>query len=162
MPSTHKKILIRKQDRQLVRGFVEPDSLADMDPVELLDTQGQGVRIPQSEIRLAYFMREFTAQEPSWRRRSGVRPRHPGLWVRLRFQDDTVLEGVVPNNLLALSGFGLHLLPPDSSGEVQRIYVPRNALRECQVLGVIGAQRRTRTTPVTREQIQLFPASPPA
>lgn len=159
MPSTHKKIMIRKHDRQLVRGFIEPDGLAEMDPIELLDIQGQWLKIPQSDVRLAYFVRDFPAQEPAWRRRTGVRPRQPGLWVRLRFLDQAVLDGLLPNNLLAVSGFGLHLLPPEANGEIQRIYVPRSALQECLVLGVVGA-RQVRPALSGREQIQLFPGPP--
>lgn len=162
MPSTHKKILIRRHDRQLVRGYVEPDSLAEMDPIELLDMQGQWLKIPQSEVRLAYFVREFSAQEPAWRWRAGVRPRQPGLWVRLRFLDDATLEGLMPNNLLPLGGCGLHLLPPDTHPGVQRVYVPRSSLAECSVLGVIGARRAARLAHAERGQLPMFPSPPPA
>ena len=86
-----------------------------------------------------------------------TRPKIEGLWVRLRFRDDDVLEGVMPNNLLQLEHYGFTLIPPDSLSNHQRIFVPRAALRSVEVLGVVGSPltRRKAKTPA-KEQIGLF------
>ena len=61
-----------------------------------------------------------------------------GLWVKIRFLDDGLLEGVIPNDLLNLLDQGLHITPPDFHANADRIYVPRSALAELTVLGSGG------------------------
>ena len=62
--------------------------------------------------------------------------------MRLKFRDNETLEGVVPNDLLALLDSGVQITPPDLNGAVARIFVPREALAELTVLGVVGIARR--------------------
>ena len=78
-----------------------------------------------------------------WRRKSFLsRPKLDGLWVRLRFRDGESLEGVIPNDLLGFQDNGLQMTPPDFNSNTDRIFVPRSALTELTVLGVVGIARR--------------------
>ena len=70
------------------------------------------------------------------------RPKLDGLWVKLRFTDNETLEGVVPNDLLSLLDNGVQITPPDLNSPTDRIFVPRSALAELTVLGVVGIARR--------------------
>jgi hypothetical protein len=63
--------------------------------------------------------------------------------VRLRFRDDDVMEGIVSNDLLDLLDTGVQLTPPDLHGNSLRLFIPRAALEEMKVLGVVGVARRT-------------------
>jgi hypothetical protein len=94
------------------------------------------------QIRAIYFVREFTADYEPERKTFLSRPKLDGLWVRLTFRDQQTLEGVVPNDLLALLDSGVQITPPDLNGAAVRIYVPRSALLELTVLGVVGVARR--------------------
>ena len=82
----------------------------------------------------------------------------PGLWVRMRFRDGDWMDGVLPNNLLVLEPHGFTMIPPDPGYQNQRVFVPRTAVTEIQVLGVIGggAKPSTKKTSKPREQIELF------
>ena len=44
------------------------------------------------------------------------RPKLDGLWVRLRFRDEDVMEGIVANDLLDLLDNGVQFTPPDLHG----------------------------------------------
>ena len=83
------------------------------------------------------------------------RPKLEGLWVRLRFRDGDNLEGVIPNDLLGFLDNGLQITPPDFNSNTDRIFVPRPALTELTVLGVVGIARK-KTTPVEAAQPRLF------
>ena len=48
--------------------------------------------------------------------------------MRLRFKDNEVLEGMMPNDLSQTSAEGFLINPPDLRGNTQRIFVPRTAL----------------------------------
>jgi hypothetical protein len=158
MPSTRKRVLIRKLDRSLLAGFVESDTLGASQSIELLSPEGQVSTIPQSEVHAVYFVASWeNAHAEVERRTFAARPRMDGLWLRMRFHDNEVLEGVVPNNLLELGASGFTIVPPDPTTGLQRVYVPRSSLTDVQVLGVIGAQRRERHRAAgARDQIDLF------
>ena len=51
--------------------------------------------------------------------------------------------GIVSNDLLDLLDTGVQLTPPDLHGNSLRLFIPRTALEEMRVLGVVGVARRT-------------------
>jgi uncharacterized protein DUF6982 len=61
----------------------------------------------------------------------------------------------VTNDLLVLLDSGIQLTPPDLYGATVRIFVPRSALAEMTVLGVVGAARRKPAAP-SEPQPKLF------
>jgi hypothetical protein len=107
------------------------------------------------DVRAIYFVRDFTAKYEPERKSFFSRPKLDGLWVRLKFRDNETLEGVVPNDLLALLDSGVQITPPDLNGAAVRIYVPRSALAELTVLGVVGVARRKPAAPAAA-QPKLF------
>ena len=79
-----------------------------------------------------------------------------GLWVRLRFRDGDILEGVMPNNLLQIEAYGFSVVPPDSFSNQQRVFVPRVSLQAVEVLGVVGSPLKRKAKPAGKDQIGLF------
>ena len=77
--------------------------------------------------------------------------------MRLKFKDNEVLEGMMPNDLSLTTAEGFLINPPDLRSNTQRIFVPRTALESLTVLAVIGATRRHRKDrPTDVRQVQLF------
>ncbi len=157
MPSTHKKVIVRKMDRDSVQGYVAPAFIAD-GKVELLNTAGKVVLIELTEVKGVYFVREFDESESFARKTFATRPRTEGLWVRLKFRDNEILEGMMPNDLTQLSPDGFLFTPPDTRSNTQRIFVPRSALSELTVLAVIGGAggRRRRAAAAPEGQVPMF------
>jgi hypothetical protein len=156
MATTHKKVVVRKMDRDSVNGYVNASFIAD-GKVEVMNTAGKVVAIEMREIKGVYFVREFGDSESLVRKTFTSRPRVEGLWVRLRFRDNEVIEGMMPNDLLQDGADGFSIIPPDPNSNTQRIFVPRSALAQMMVLGVIGekAGRRGRRPEDTR-QVPMF------
>lgn len=155
--STTKKALLRRFDRETLQGYVNPVSFLQPGGVELLSAEGNVSLVSYSEIKTIAFVREFDAPAGPERRTFQTRPKVAGLWVSLLFRDGETLEGVMPNNLLQLEHQGFTIIPPDSSSNQQRIFAPRAALMEVQVLGVIGSPlNRRKPKPAPKEQIGLF------
>ena len=140
--STHKKVVVVLSDRTALNGYINPSRLAKSEPVDLLTTEGEHRAVELKNVRAIYFVREFAADYEPERKAFLSRPKLDGLWVRLKFRDNETLEGVVTNDLLALLDSGVQITPPDLSGTALRIFVPRNALTEMTVLGVVGIARR--------------------
>ncbi len=157
MPSTHKKVIVRKMDRDSVQGYVAPSFISD-GKVELLNTAGKVVLIELADIKGVYFVRDFDESESFARKTFATRPRTEGLWVRLKFRDNEILEGMMPNDLTQLSADGFLFTPPDTRSNTQRIFVPRSALAELTVLAVIGGAggRRRRAAAAPEAQVPMF------
>lgn len=143
-------------DKRPLRGYLNPARLGQLDPVDVLTPDGEHVEVPISRVRSIYFVREFTDDFEPERKAFLSRPKLDGLWVRLRFPDGETLEGVVPNDLLALLDNGLQITPPDLNSSTDRIFVPRSALAEVTVLGVVGIARRKPAAATAAAQSRLF------
>jgi hypothetical protein len=140
--STHKKVVIVLSNKKPVRGYLSPSRLGQIDPLDLLTPDGEHQEIPLATIRSVYFVREFSDDFEPERKAFLSRPKLDGLWLRLRYLDGDTLEGVVPNDLLSLIDNGLQITPPDLNSATDRIFIPRSALSEVTVLGVVGIARR--------------------
>ncbi len=149
--------MVRRFDRETLAGYVNPFSYLQPTGVEWLSLEGQTSVIPYAEIKAISFVRDFSAGVDTERRVFQTRPKMPGLWVNFQFLDGERMEGILPNNLLALEPHGFTLVPPDPFGNTQKLWVPRGALKSVEVLGVVGSPVKIRRAkPVPREQIGLF------
>jgi hypothetical protein len=129
-------------DRKSFRGYLNPSRIGQHDPIDLLTYDGEHQELPLSRIRSIYFVRDFDDDFEPERKAFLSRPKLDGLWLRLRFLDGDSLEGVVPNDLLSLLDNGIQITPPDLNSNTDRIFIPRSALSEVTVLGVVGIARR--------------------
>ena len=155
MPSTHKKVIVRKLSRDSISGYVTAVDFVSEGKLELLNTSGNLVRIELAEVKAVYFVRDFQESDVV-RKTFTTRPRTEGLWVRLNFRDQDILEGLIPNDLNQLPSEGYLITPPDTRGNTQRVFVPRAALQSISVLAVIGGMQRQRRAKPAAEQPQLF------
>jgi len=157
MPSTHKKVIVRKMDRDSINGYVSPANHVQEGKLELLNTAGNVVGIELRDIKGVYFVRDFTDSDALARKTFTTRPRTEGLWVRLRFKDNEVMEGMMANDLTQTTPEGYLINPPDLRSNTQKIFVPRTALESLTVLAVIGAGRRSRKgVPTDVRQVPMF------
>jgi hypothetical protein len=149
--STHKKVIVELQDRKSFRGYLNPSRIGQLDPIDLLTHDGEHQELALSRIRSIYFVRDFDGDFEPERKAFLSRPKLDGLWLRLRFLDGDSLEGVVPNDLLSLLDNGIQITPPDLNSNTDRIFVPRSALSEVTVLGVVGIARRKPAVPAAAQ-----------
>ena len=139
--STAKKVVVRRFDRETLTGFVNNFSYLQPQGLELLRQDGSLTVLPYAEIRSVAFVKDFDG-EPEPSRVFLNRPKLEGLWVRMVFRDGEVMDGILPNNLLSWEAAGLTVTPPEPDSNNQKVFVPREALRSVQVLGVVGSPLR--------------------
>jgi len=154
--STHKKVVIVLANKKPVRGYLNPSRLGQIDPVDLLTPDGEHQELSLATIRSVYFVRDFSDDFEPERKAFLSRPKLDGLWLRLRYLDGETLEGVVPNDLLSLLDNGVQITPPDVNSTTDRIFIPRTALSEITVLGVVGIARRKPPVVPIAAQPRLF------
>ena len=118
---------------------------------------GQTSTLPYAQVKSISFVRDFAGGVDGERRVFQTRPKMAGLWVSFEWRDGERMEGILPNNLLHPEPYGFTVVPPDSFGNTQRVWIPRAAVKSVEVLGVVGSPIKTRRAkPVPREQIGLF------
>jgi hypothetical protein len=154
--ASQKKVLVRTVDRQNLPGYLNQAQLGQSDTLDLLTPDGEHLQLPLKQVKAVYFVREFAGTVELERKAFISRPKLDGLWVRMKFRDNDTLEGVIPNDLLELLDRGIQITPPDMHGQTARIFVPRTALAELTVLGVVGVARRKTPKPPLPPQPTLF------
>ncbi|WP_035359241.1 DUF6982 domain-containing protein [Edaphobacter aggregans] len=186
MSSAHKKVIVRRflgdtlPGYLPLSGFVRTRASEKDRVVDLLDLSGRVVSIPLSEIKHICYVRDFNLNDPAnperlTRRTFLARPRTEGLWLRLTFRGQSspsaepeLFEGLAPLDITLvddiLNDAGLFLIPPDIRSNTQRIYIPRAAISELQLLAVITTPSRKKPAPaasVPSLQEDLFRTLPP-
>jgi len=156
MPSTHKKVIVRKMGRDSLSGYVSPARFVVEGKLELLNPSGKVVLIDLAEIKSVDFVRDFSETTSPGRKTFTTRPRIEGLWVRLKFTDNDVLEGMMANDLTQVAPEGYLITPPDTRSNIQRVFVPKLALHEMNVLAVIGRPEARKKTAEDARQERLF------
>jgi hypothetical protein len=161
MPVSRKKVIVRKLSRDWLSGYLPPSEFVVDEEAEVLDLAGKLVSVHMAEVKWICFVREFQsgdANQPErlLRKTFVTRPRSQGLWVRVRLKDNDLIEGLAQNDVTLLEGDGLFLIPPDTRSNTQRIFIPRQAVAELDVLAVI--RTGTRRGPAEAVQESLFKA----
>jgi hypothetical protein len=160
MSNSRKKVIVRRFSGDTIPGYLFHASIVRSNAIDLLDLAGRILPLPLNDIKTVCYVRDFNladTQNPErlTRRAFLARPRSEGLWLRLAFRTGDLLEGLAPTDRTLLDSLiddaGLFLIPPDTRSNTQRIYVPRSAITDLQLLAVV-------TTPSRRPP----PADPPA
>jgi hypothetical protein len=157
--STHKKVVVALLDGSTIRGYLPASGLGLASSVDLLTPDGEHRALGLDKVRCVYFVREFSETHEPERKSFLSRPKLEGLWLRVRFSDGELIEGIIANDLRDLLENGVQLTPPDLHGNTLRIFIPRTSCSEVRVMGVVGLARKTgRGAAVPAGQTKLFDA----
>jgi hypothetical protein len=158
MSASRKKVIVRKFSRQWIPGYLPPHDFVEQGELSLLDLEGKVNLVSLSEIKWVCFVRDFQSGDAEFPERLlsktfARRPRAQGLWLRVRLKDNDCLEGLAHNDATLLDANGLFLMPPDSRSNTQRIFLPRLALKEFEVLGVVRATGQKKPSAAVQESL---------
>ena len=139
-----------------MNGYLASSAFIVDGKLEMLNTAGNVVGIDLKDVRCVLFVRDFNETDLLARKTFTTRPRSAGLWVRLRFKDNEMLEGTMPTDLTQSPAEGYLINPPDLRSNTQRIFVPRSALASFTVVAVAGVQKRKKRPEAGQLQERLF------
>jgi hypothetical protein len=138
MGTEKRKVIARKADGEVVKGYMEtvPEGREE-DHITLISLTDKPIEIPKRELKALFFVKKFSGnKEYSEIKFFESQPKIDGLWVRVTFYDDEIIEGIVANTIRFLIGDGFYLKPPDPNSNNRLMYVVKAALKEFAVLGV--------------------------
>ena len=165
MSNSRKKVIVRRFIGDTLSGYLPGSEFVHANSLDLLDLSGRILPIPLADIKTVSYVRDFNlsdTQNPErlTRRTFLARPRTEGLWLRITFRTGDLLEGLAPTDRTLVDGLvddaGLFLTPPDTRSNTQRIFVPRGAISELQLLAVITTPSKKQPLPSasTKENLQ--------
>ncbi len=148
------KVVVRFEDHA-VRGLAQVGDLGSVEqlvrnapqhPIEsirLTSPETGDVReVPVRDAKAIFFVRTF---DGDLKHRAlhfhENAPVMEGLWVRVRFQDGEMIEGLISNTHDYVLGAGFFMMPTDPNGNNRLIYVLKNKLRDFNVLGIRSAPK---------------------
>lgn len=164
MSSSRKKAIFRKFSRDWLAGYLPAGGFVHEGEVEMLDLDGKVVQLAVDDLKWICYVRDFNSGELNnperlVRKTFAGRPRGEGLFVRARLKDGDLIEGLAGNDISLVVSDGLFLTPPDLRSNTQRLWLPRTALEELEVVAVIGAAKKKAAGPEEEEpaaQEKLF------
>lgn len=145
---TH-RIVVRYEDHA-IRGFAEVTDLGSVEqllhstqqyPLEsirltLLDSRAVE-EVPTKDAKAVFFVKTF---EGDLKHRALHFHEHApvmqGLWVRVYFHDNEMIEGIVSNTSDYVLQDGFFLMPTDPNGNNRLVYVLKGGLKDFHVLGL--------------------------
>jgi hypothetical protein len=147
MPSSRKKVIVRKFSREWLAGYLPAAHFADQAGIELLDLAGKVLQLPLEEVKWVCYVRDFNSGEVDnpenlLRKSYAGRPRTEGLWLRLRLSDGDSIEGIAANDRTLFDSSGIFLVPPDIRSNTQRMFIPRSSVAEFVVVAAIASPAR--------------------
>jgi hypothetical protein len=160
MANTQKKVIVRCFNGAVFPGYLPVGAFVRTDAttaqLDLLDLGGRIVPVLLDEVKMISYVRDFNLTDTSnperlARRTFLARPRTEGLWLRLTFRGGDLLEGLAATDLTLLTSIledgGLFLTPPDTRSNTQRIFIPRSAVIDLQLIAVITTPSRKKPLP---------------
>lgn len=147
MSSSRKKAIFRKFSRDWLAGYLPAGDFVRESQVEMLDLDGKVVELAVEDLKWICYVRDFNSGELNnperlVRKTFAGRPRGEGLHVRARLKDGDLIEGLAANDISLVTSEGLFLTPPDLRSNTQRLWLPRRAIEELEVVAVIGAAKK--------------------
>ena len=147
MPVSRKKVIVRKLGRDWLSGYLPPSAFVVNEQADVLDLEGKLISVSMADVKWICFVRDFQSgdvnqPERLLRKTFATRPRSEGLWVRARLKDNDQIEGLAQNDMTLLESEGLFLIPPDTRSNTQRIFLPKQAVTELDILAVIKTGSR--------------------
>jgi hypothetical protein len=158
MSSAHKKVIVRRFTGETLPAYLPFSNFVRNRAIDLLDLSGRVIQLPLSDIKHICYVRDFNLQdninpERLTRRSFLAKPRTEGLWLRMTFRSGDVLEGLGPLDITLTDDLigdqGLHITPPDTRSNTQRIFIPRSSLSDLQLLAVITTPSRRKPLPAS-------------
>jgi hypothetical protein len=179
MASSNKKVILRTLANAILPGYLPVAGLVETRSgtavINLLDLEGRISPIPFETIRSIAYVRDFNLgdrddPERLTRRTFLARPRSEGLWLRLTLSgtgspEKDILEGLAPLDLSLIDALledrGFFLIPPDIRSNTQRLFIPRHAFTNLQILAVITTPSKSKPSKSTPDdQPSLFSDKP--
>jgi hypothetical protein len=133
------KIIARMRRGKCFKGYLRDGRFLSRGRLRMTTIEGQELPVDLHQLKGVFFVRDFKGDKNYLESKILTSdPDQPGLRVRLRFEDNETMEGVVENHLDLLQAAGFFFWPADPDANNNLIFVVKASLLGFRVLGVKG------------------------
>jgi hypothetical protein len=148
MADDNLKVVAHLADGSLIKGFLQDAESFDPlsagltggglpEQIVLRLPEGKNQAVDVKSAKAIFFVRTLEGRTDYVELKFFERtPRIEGLWIKIRFKDGEITEGIVHNSLPFVSEPGFFLRPPDPQSNNRVIYAVKSFLNEFRVLGI--------------------------
>jgi hypothetical protein len=161
MAQAQKKVILRSFSNQLAWGYLPQSGFLRDNAITLMATDGRVSPLPLKTLKRIAYVRDFNLMDTIDPERIGrltfaARPRGDGIWLRLTFRDEEILEGLTTLDLAFAEALaddrGLFLTPPAPPTHTHRRFVPPHAHTSIETLGYVTAPSRRLPAPAPKSK----------
>ena len=144
-------VVVHKADGTLIKGTLECE-IVGVPVIPSLPlpavlhirgtTPGKCFLVPTCEAKAVFFVKRYEGTPDNDEVKFFSEVDATDLWIRIRFADGEVIEGQTENGRRLLIDSGVWLRPLDSTSNNILIYVPKIAVVEFHVMGVVVDRKR--------------------
>jgi hypothetical protein len=131
------KIIARTRDGERFRGILADGKSIYRGFLRMRSLEGRDLPLDLKQIKGIFFVRDYEGDAGHLDEKTiTTDPDQKGLRVRIRFEDNEMMEGVVENCLDFVQEPGFFFWPADTEGNNELIFVVKSALLGFRVLSV--------------------------
>jgi len=142
------KVVAHLADGSLIKGFLQDAESFDPLSAGLIGTglpekivlqipDGKEKIVDVKSAKAIFFVRTLEGRNDYVELKFFERnPQIEGLWIKIRFKDGEITEGIVHNSLPFVTHPGFFLRPPDLQSNNRVVYAVKSFLTEFRVLGI--------------------------
>jgi hypothetical protein len=135
--SDRPRIIARSKHGERFKGYLEDGRALMKGELHMKTPEGLTLPLDMERLKGVFFVRNYEGNKNYLESKILTSdPERKGLRVRIRFEDNETLEGVVENSIEPLTSAGFFFWPADPEANNELIYVVKSALIGFRVLGV--------------------------
>jgi len=133
------KIVARTKNGKCFKGYLRDGRFLMRGILRMTTVDSQELPVDLNQLKGVFFVRDFDGNKHHLENKILLAdPERPGIRVRLRFEDNETMEGVIENHLDLLEASGFFFWPADPEANNDLIFVMKSSLLGFRVLGVKG------------------------
>lgn len=141
------KVVAHLADGSLIKGYLQDESFDPLsagligrglpDKIVVQIAEGGTKMVDIKSAKALFFVRTLEGRNDYVELKFFERnPQIEGLWIKIRFKDGEITEGIVHNSLPFVADPGFFLRPPDPQSNNRVVYAVKGFLSEFRVLGI--------------------------
>jgi hypothetical protein len=135
--SSRPKIVARSRTGERFKGYLLDGRSLPRGVLRMRSVEGGDLPLDLEQLKGVFFVRDYEGDKEYLENKILTSdPERKGLRVRIRFEDNESMEGVVENSVELLQAAGFFFWPADPKANNELIFVVKSALLGFSVLGV--------------------------
>jgi hypothetical protein len=131
------KIVARTRHGERFKGCLMDGRAIVRGVLRMKNLEGRDLPLDLEQLKGIFFVRDYEGDKEYLESKTLTSdPERKGLRVRIRFEDNESMEGVVENSVELLQAAGFFFWPADPKANNELIFVVKSALLGFSVLGV--------------------------